>query len=127
MSKLPPWQQKIIDGFKPGQMNVLAVGRQTGKSAFARLWQDVMAARPIEDLILSESPVHGSRYYCVEPVGGQWVEMEAWCREKYGEPGEIWESLDFTWPEVPRWIQNNRKFWFRNERDRTMFILRWSR
>lgn len=92
--------------------------------AVDRLMNDIMN-RPIEDLVLTERPVHGSRYYCVEPVGGNWKEMESWCREVFGEPGDIWESNDFCWPEMARWLQNNRKFWFRNEKDRTMFILRW--
>ena len=92
--------------------------------AVKRLMEDIMN-RPLEDLVLSERPVHGTRYYCVEPVGGSWLEMETWCRSVFGEPGDIWQTEDFIWPETARWLQNNRKFWFRNEKDRTMFILKW--
>jgi hypothetical protein len=118
-------------GFKRGEMIIIASGRQTGKSywttqAIDRLTRDLMN-RPIEELVLSEGRVHGSRYYCVEPIGGNWKEMELWAEATYGDPGSVWPKEDFTWPEDTRWIMNNRKFWFRNERDRTVFLLRWSR
>lgn len=92
--------------------------------AVRRLMDDLMH-RPIEDLVLTERPVHGSRYYCVEPVGGNWKDMEEWCVATYGPVGDIWEINDFVWPEEARWLMNNRKFWFRNESDRTLFIMKW--
>ena len=135
--ELHPWQEKILvdiesGGLKPGEMYVMMAGRNVGKStfsaaAFQRLWNDIYKERPVEELVLSERPVHGCRYYCVEPKGGNWKTMEAWCNEIFGEPGDIWDSEDFIWPEKARWLQNNRKFWFRSEKDRTMFIMRWSR
>jgi hypothetical protein len=36
-----------------------------------------------------------------------------WCREQYGKSGS-------------RWYENQRKFYFKDERDMTMFILKWS-
>lgn len=81
--------------------------------------------QPVQDLLLLEGRVHGCVYHCVSPVGGHWPTMEAWCREKFGDPGDMWESNDWCWPEGARWLQNNSKFWFRNESDRTMFILKW--
>ena len=109
----------------------MMASRNAGKStitnaAFRRLWEDIFAERPITDLVLTESRVHGSRYYCVRPEGGVWKDMEAWCIETFGEPGEIWPNQDFVWPEVPRWMQNNRKFWFRNEKDRDWFVIKWN-
>ena len=86
---------------------------------------DDINSRPIEDLILTEGRIHGARYYCVEPVGGNWIEMELWAHQNYGEPGEIWPKEDFCWPDNMRWCMNNRKFWFRNEADRTMFVMKW--
>lgn len=132
--KLYPWQEKLLvdieSGWKKGEMTIMMSGRNTGKSvissvAFKRLWDDMFKPQPITDLVLTEGKVHGARYYCVQPEGGVWTEMEAWCRESFGEPGEIWPSQDFVWPEVPRWMQNNRKFWFRSEKDRDWFIIRW--
>jgi len=34
---------------------------------------------------------------------------------------------DCNWlKENARWVGSNRKYWFRDEADRTFFILRWS-
>ena len=71
-------------------------------------------------LISSEYKLHGARYYTVRPVLYSWIEMEEWARSKYGEPSTIWE------PECGRWYMNNSKFWFRNESDLTMFLLKWA-
>jgi hypothetical protein len=129
-----PWQQQIFDqitssGIKPKELICMTAGRGVGKSAFSaqalkRIMDDINN-RPIEDLILTENKISGARYYCVEPVGGNWREMELWVTETCGAPGEIWPKEDFVWPEMPRWVMNNRKFWFRNEADRTMFVMKW--
>lgn len=131
--ELKPWQldvlEKLEQGFKKGEMSIMMSGRRVGKSAFtSQMWKRMMddiMNQPLRDLILSEARLHGSRYYCVEPDGGNWLEMEKWVTSMFGEPGEVWPSEDFTWPELPRWVKNNRKFWFRNEADRTMFIMKW--
>jgi hypothetical protein len=94
-------------------------------SAFKRLWDDIHA-RPVEDMILSHGTVYGSRYYTVEPVGGSWADMELWCHNTFGDTGSIWQETKNLTPEPhKRWYMNNRKFWFRNESDRTMFIMKW--
>jgi hypothetical protein len=50
--------------------------------------------------------------------------MEAWSIETFGS------AIDSIWEASPdliygRWYMNNSKFWFRNEEDRTWFMLRW--
>ena len=125
------WQIEMLDkmsGFKKGELTMMTVGRRSGKSmlgshAFQRLW-DELHNRPVEDLKLTEGTVYGSRYYCVEPTGGSWRDMELWCSEHLGSAG------DHIWGEkVPeprqRWYMNNRKFWFRDEQDRLMFVMKW--
>ena len=135
-TELLPWQQKIVDkicsgGIKPGEMSIMSAGRQLGKSywtaqAIDRLMRD-LNSQPISDLVLSEGTVYGARYYCVEPVGGSWLEMESWCLDTFGNPGDrIWDSGPAPLP-AKRWYMNNRKFWFRTEKDRNWFIMRWSR
>lgn len=129
------WQKDIFKtaaGFKSGEMAVMTAGRGVGKSVltqanFQKLWNDIMnpQPRPISDLILEESRISGTRYYTVEPVGGTWAEMESWCRAAFGDPGDLWKPHDFVWPEEVRWVQNDRKFWFRNIKDRDWFIMRW--
>ena len=122
-----PWQEKIIGGIKPGEMNITTSGRQTGKSqmqAYMRLWNDIQQ-RPVEDLKLTEGTVYGSRYHCVEPVGGSWAEMQEWCINQFGDSGKhIWGSNEAPAPQE-RWYMNNRKFWFRDDADRLMFVMRW--
>lgn len=128
---MQPWQLDMLDklsGFKPGEMQIISSGRRAGKSTMTaqtieRLMQDLMN-RPVEDLVLSEGRVYGARYHCVEPVGGNWLDMESWATETYGTAGSVWNNEPLT-PE--RWYMNDRKFWFRNERDRTLFIMRWSK
>lgn len=132
MFNLQPWQldmMKKLGGVKKGELMIMSAGRGVGKSAFTaatidRLMKDLMN-RPVSDLVLTEAKLHGARYYCVQPEGGNWLEMETWATKAFGDPGDVWPSQDFTWPEVPRWVANNRKFWFRNEADRTMFIMKW--
>ena len=133
--KINPWQEKLLvdieaGGFKSGEMAVMMAGRNVGKSTYEIALRRLMtefANRPIEELVLSEGRLSGSRFYCVEPVGGNWKEIETWAKETYGEPGEVWPKDQFNWPDGMRWAMNNRKFWFRNERDRTLFVMKWSR
>lgn len=131
MIELHDWQKdllKQLEGKKPGEITIMMAGRQTGKSLFNAMWKrmyDDIYNRPVTDLILSEGRVHGAKYHCVQPEGGNWAAMEAWCKDTFGEPGEIWPKDDFAWPDSARWLQNNRKFWFRNEADRTLFVMKW--
>lgn len=136
--ELHPWQEILLEkihggGFKPGELMTMTSGRQAGKSHFTaqalkRLMDDLQS-QPVSDLVLSEGKVYGSRYYCVEPVGGNWRAMEDWCIQTCGETtGSIWaeEVNKITTPNPgERWYANNRKFWFKSEKDRTMFMLRW--
>jgi len=132
MAELYPWQKYFLEkmtSLKGKELTVMS-GRGAGKStltaqAMKRLFDDVYN-RPLEQLVLSEGTVYGYQYYCVEPVGGAWPEMEHWCLETYGETGSLWKETKNLTPEpLQRWYMNNRKFWFRDEKDRTMFILRW--
>ena len=128
---IQPWQLNVLNklqGVKKGERFMLTAGRRMGKSqltnqAFLRLWDDIHN-RPVEHLILSEGTVYGNPYYCVEPVGGVRTEMELWCMQAFGETtGSIYgENV----PEpAQRWYMNNRKFWFRDDRDRLMFVIKW--
>lgn len=47
----------------------------------------------------------------------QMHEIDKWVRATFG---------DTTWADKGRWVGTDRKYWFRNESDRTFFILRWS-
>ena len=82
-------------------------------------------------LELLEGRIHGARYYTVKPIaswdpagdwGGidTWRNMLEWCVETFGASTEMG-----VWEPGARWYANNAKFWFRNETDRTVFVLKW--
>lgn len=63
-----------------------------------------------------------SQPYKVVVVNG-WdsrAEMMEWCSIKFGRHTQQWNN--------PRWSSNtgHNTFWFKNARDRTMFLLRWA-
>lgn len=130
--KMQRWQLDMLDkmsGFKPGELVMYGTGRRSGKSmmtaqAIDRLMKDLIT-RPIEQLVLSEGRVYGALYYCVEPIGGSWIEMQEWCLNQFGDYGKhIWGAKETPEPQQ-RWYMNNRKFWFRDDEDRLMFVLKW--
>jgi len=129
LKKLAPWQLNMLNDMTKykGKGVVQLTGRQTGKSqmqAYMRMWNDIQS-QPVEDLKLSEGTVYGARYHCVEPIGGSWIEMQEWCFTQFGDSGKhIWGEPKSPEPQQ-RWYMNNRKFWFRNESDRLMFVLKW--
>lgn len=53
--------------------------------------------------------------------GGDWWEdkeaMESWCSEKFGPHNKNYNN--------PRWCRDSFYFKFKNEKDATMFVLRW--
>ena len=82
----------------------------------------LMSAIGWHKLELSEGRVYGARYLTVHPNNGaKWNEMMAWMIGTFGPSAE-----DGIWTPDMRWYANNAKFWFRNKKDLTMFILRWS-
>jgi hypothetical protein len=84
---------------------------------------DDLNRSPLQELVLAERLYRTAKFYTVEPIGGNWLDMETWCLKTFGPSDDVW---DFKTVNVGRWYKNDRKFWFRNERDRTMFIMRWS-
>ncbi len=125
------WQIELLDKMTKykGRGLVQITGRNVGKSAFSaqalqRMMQD-LHSRPIEDIVLSEGKVYGARYYTAEPIGGNWLEMESWCYQTFGDDTQpIWGESKAPEP-AQRWYKNARKFWFRNEKDRMLFVLKW--
>lgn len=126
---MEPWQEKLFvdimtNGIEPKEMMIMTAGRGVGKSMVTqqvidRLTRDLLS-RPVEELKTMEGRIHGAVYHLVEPIGGNWREMELWCEQSFGPISNVWDE------ELGRWYSNDRKFWFRNERDSTLFIMRWS-
>jgi len=79
-------------------------------------------------MLLGHGTVFGEQYYTVAQAMGlmPWSDMEEWCTETFGaSTGSIWFKANIQAPNE-RWYQNNGKFWFRDEADRTWFLLRWA-
>ena len=82
---------------------------------------------------LSEGRVYGARYYTVHPVlnsnyghSDRWNDMMTWVINNFGPcTAPIW-GADCAPQPMQRWYVNNAKFWFRNEKDLLLFILKWS-
>ena len=69
--------------------------------------------RPEEPAVLDlADPRHSAAY---------WDEVEAWCTATYG-PRNPWAEEG----SPHRWSASDRRYHFRDEADRTMFIMRWS-
>lgn len=51
------------------------------------------------------------------------LDILEWCSQTYGPRG-IW-GVDIDNPNGTRWFASDQKYYFRNESDRTMFVLRW--
>lgn len=79
--------------------------------------------------------VEQQTWYTVEIVNpdsvnlrGLWEKMDTWCTEIFGQgaPHEMWgQGRGTAWDTNCRWLTNARKFWFRNQEDQFMFMLRW--
>jgi len=67
--------------------------------------------------------VHGQEYLTVAPMNaeGRWGDMMEWMVKSFGPTHK-----DGAWTPNQRWYANNAKFWFRDQKDRDWFVLRWS-
>jgi hypothetical protein len=102
----------------------MQMARQAGKSTVVKDW-----AKTLEQfaqgfrLELSEGTVFGQKYFCVEPQGWIWRDFEfkdmvSWCE------ATMEREADTITPNL-RWYTSGGQFWFRDELDRTMFVMRW--
>ncbi len=67
--------------------------------------------------------VFGQKYLIVAPMNAEdrWHNMMSWMVKTFGPT-----SQDGVWTPNQRWYANNAKFWFRDQKDRDWFVLRWS-
>ena len=92
---------------------------QLAKDIDTEITMDMLGWHKLE---LDEGRVYGARYLTVHPSNGwHWNEMMEWMIEQFGP-----SAHDGVWTPGMRWYANNAKFWFRNEKDLTLFILRWA-
>lgn len=74
----------------------------------------------LTEFVLDETRHMGARYYTVRPSWGWNLDTDEWCKRTYGPVGCIWDH------QVDRWFVNGDIFLFREEADRTLFMLRWA-
>ena len=58
--------------------------------------------------------------YWVQPqyyTTTDWYNIHKWMQETFG---------DSNWADKGLWVGSDRKYWFRNESDRTLFLLKWT-
>jgi hypothetical protein len=63
-----------------------------------------------------------------QPRWPYWVKPCNYSRKEWDDMG-VWMVKTFgngDWMMDGVWVGSDRKYWFRNEADRTFFILRWS-
>ena len=74
----------------------------------------------------STGKVFGKEYLTVAPMNaeGMWNDMMEWMVKTFGPSGT--PENPGCWSPDQRWYANNAKFWFRNQKDRDWFVLRWS-
>jgi hypothetical protein len=87
----------------------MAAGRQFGKTGLTtdQIWWDEM---------WNNTPQLETGYADNQP---KWQAMSVWMTNTMGNSN--WSV------EHARWVGSDRKYWFRDERDRTLFLLKWSR
>jgi hypothetical protein len=87
-------------------------------SHLAKQWIDEINVKRLETGYADNQPKWP---YWVRPYNydeKEWQGMSQWMTDTMG---------DCNWlKENARWVGSNRKYWFRDEQDRTFFILRWS-
>ena len=101
----------------------MAAGRQSGKTGLTtdQIWWDEMWNRTprLETGYADNQPKWPywvqPRYYTVL----DWHKMNVWMQATFGH-------CDWSTIKNSRWVGSDRKYWFRDEADRTMFLLKWS-
>lgn len=121
------YQKKLLKAFSTADTKiVMNMSRQTGKSQIAN-WEQIRAElNELYKLEIDTGTVYGQQYHCVKPMGWmwrdfEWCDLEEWCTQTFGPTPK-----NGTWTPDQRWYVNNERFWFKNQKDRDWFVLKWS-
>ena len=79
------------------------------------------------EIVCGEQEYEGVTWYTVEVHGGMFSERREWwntamqyARATFRNETSAWDVMNGDW------LSNNSKFWFKRERDRTLFVLKMS-
>ena len=89
--------------------------------AKARWVDDLDLYNPVKRLETGYADNQPKWPYWVRPYNykeKEWYDMDEWLIDTMGDNNWLTKNA--------RWVGSNQKYWFRDERDRTMFILKWS-
>jgi hypothetical protein len=87
-------------------------------SELAEKWIDEINVKRLETGYADNQPKWP---YWVRPYNysePEWLQINVWIIDTMGNNNWLTENA--------RWVGSDRKYWFRDEQDRTMFLLRWS-
>ena len=104
------------------QQTGFKIGYTNGNSLSQRLFR-IVDDGPVEEIKIGKQKIHGITFYTAEPIGGIWKEMTSWVSKMCGS--SINRRPTAKHIAKYRWFTNDHKFYFRNEADRTMFVLKW--
>jgi len=88
-------------------------------------WVNELTDQFIFDLTMKRLDVG---YADNQPKWPYWVKPCNYSRKEWDDMG-VWMITTFgngDWMMDGLWVGSDRKYWFRNEADRTLFILKWS-
>ena len=88
-------------------------------------WEDQTPAKRITTFQLESKIFHQTHYYA-NPIMysfDELNEMSKWCWKTFGEPGYHQATMTIIWDYR---VDPDYMFWFSEEKNLTLFILRWS-
>ena len=79
------------------------------------------------EIVCGEQEYEGVTWYTVEASGGMFSERREWWNSAMQYARETFRNETSAWDVMNGdWLSNNSKFWFKRERDRTLFVLKMS-
>lgn len=114
----------IIRKMMPSILAQEIVGVQPMTSSTGSIF-DLSGRNRKDKLTIGEDFTYDQPYWAEPDLGGDWEyrheryqEIHEWTSNTFGRHTLAWNN--------PRWSASNRRYWFKNEKDRTMFVLKWS-
>lgn len=113
-----------IEGWKPGELYVIAGGRRTGKSYYQKqILNAIYGTNLCKEILLpmKEEKYKFSRanWYQAEFNDKDYFEVDAWCSQQFG-PHPANPDAWSRW-----WHKFHNSILFRDEKDYILFMLRW--
>jgi hypothetical protein len=134
---LETWMPTVLGntagGIPAGTINVISVGRQTGKSLYTKILKNrIYDSNLCKEIFLPMHPVTKPKYQfsrakwhtvdisnSIYPLGREYNEIIKWCTEHFGKH----PNKPDAWS---RWWCGVGAIYFRDEKDFVFYKLRWA-